>query len=110
MATLDDLIRLAPPPTAPVDAIGDWAAVETALGLVLPRDYKDMISRYGTGWFHDITPLTPFDSRPEGWADLVTAAGRLLDDYESFREEFPEVFPHPLYPEAGGLLPWAVDG
>lgn len=110
MSALDDVIRLAPPPAEPADAVGDWTAVETALGLVLPADYKALVSQYGSGRFHDVSLLTPFDRRPEGWADLVAAGERLLDDHESFREEFPEAFPYPLYPEPGGILPWAVDG
>lgn len=108
--TIDDLIELAPPPARPVSAVGDWSAVEAALGLGLPADYKALVSRYGLGLFHDVTVLTPFDTHPEGWANLLAVGRDLLDDYGPLRDEFPEDFAYPLFPEPGGLLPWAGDG
>jgi hypothetical protein len=44
MATIDDLVRLIPPPEAPVDATGDWEQVETDLGLELPSDFKMLMA------------------------------------------------------------------
>ncbi|WP_051943144.1 SMI1/KNR4 family protein [Streptacidiphilus rugosus] len=104
MITVDDLLRLAPPPSAPVWATGDWEAVEAALGLGIPADFKALISHYGYGLFVDfIAPLTPFGER-----DLLRAeAERLLGREASFRREHPEKCPYPFHPEPGGLLPWA---
>jgi hypothetical protein len=104
MATIDDLVRLVPPPEAPVDAIGDWALVEADLGLELPSDFRTLIQRYGRGQFQSfITPLMPFGQD----ATLVVEARRLQKDDQPFREDYPQSCPYAVYPEPGGLLPWA---
>jgi len=104
MATIDDLVRLVPPPEAPVDATGDWERVEADLGLELPSDFKMLIQRYGSGQFESfITPLNPFGPHPL----LIADARRLQEDDQPFREENPELSPYAFYPEPGGLLPWA---
>ncbi|MFI6799676.1 SMI1/KNR4 family protein [Streptosporangium canum] len=104
MTTIDELIRLVPPPTEPVDAQGDWREVEAALGLELPADFKTLIERYGRGQFVDlITPLTPFGAHDL----LIQRAQRLLDRERSFRAKYPDECPYPFYPEPGGLLEWA---
>jgi SMI1-KNR4 cell-wall len=104
MATIDDLVRLVPPPEAPVDATGDWEQVETDLGLELPSDFKTLIQRYGRGQFESfITPLMPFGKH----AMLIDEARRLQEDDQSFRDEHPEISPYAFYPDPGGLLPWA---
>ncbi|MDP9843621.1 hypothetical protein J2853_002832 [Streptosporangium lutulentum] len=104
MTAIDDLIRFVPPPVEPVDAHGDWSAVEATLGLGLPTDFKALIERYGLGQFLSfITPLTPFGARDL----LVQHAQRLLDRERSYREQYPDECPYPFYPEPGGLLEWA---
>jgi hypothetical protein len=110
VSALDDLVSLVPPPAAPVDAHGDWAAVEAALGLRLPADFQALIARYGLGSFADVTLLTPFDTHTGGLLDLVRHARDLRDMFEGHRADWPEDFPHPLYPEPGGLLEWAGTG
>jgi len=107
VVTIDDLVRLVPPPAAPVDADGDWSAVEAALGLRLPADFQALVGRYGVGQFGDISLWTPFAKRLDGVFDLVKHARRLVDFHRPLRDELPEDFPHPLYPEPGGLLEWA---
>ncbi|MFF7211745.1 SMI1/KNR4 family protein [Streptomyces sp. NPDC008238] len=104
MTPIDDLVRLVPPPPAPVDATGDWHQVEAALGLALPSDFKALIEHYGLGQFVDfITPLTPFGTRDL----LVRSARRLLDGERAFRDQHPDESPYRYYPEPGGLLEWA---
>jgi SMI1-KNR4 cell-wall len=104
MVTIEDLVALVPPPVSPVDAIGDWAAVEAAIGVRLPTDFKALISRYGAGEFNGlIRPLTPFD--PE---TTLIDWSNTLDNEGSFRDLFPEQCPYPFYPEPGGLLTWAT--
>ncbi|MFI6259891.1 SMI1/KNR4 family protein [Micromonospora zamorensis] len=110
MATIDELARLVPPPATPVQAQGDWAAAEARLGLTLPGDYRTLVATYGLGRFGDITLLTPFAAATSHYADLVWQAGEFLDRYRDVRGDFPEAFPHPLYPEPGGLLQWAGTG
>ncbi|WP_329020390.1 SMI1/KNR4 family protein [Streptomyces sp. NBC_00690] len=104
MTTIDDLTRLVPPPRSPVAARGDWAQVESALGLALPADFMALVERYGTGQFVDfVTPLNPFgDGSP-----LLQWSRRILAEESESREEYPEEHPHPYYPEPGGLLMWA---
>jgi hypothetical protein len=104
---IDDLALLVPPPATPVDRDGDWSAVEAALGLHLPEDFKALVRRYGLGEFDDITLLTPFDTHTGGVLDLVERARDLLNQFDQPRDEWPEDFPYPLYPETNGLLEWA---
>ncbi|MER5411537.1 hypothetical protein [Streptomyces virginiae] len=42
----DALARLVTPPTAPVEARGDWTEAETVLGVRLPDDYKWLVATY----------------------------------------------------------------
>jgi hypothetical protein len=107
VATIEDLVRLVPPPALPIDADGDWSAVEADLGLQLPADYQALVRRYGIGSFGDIDLWTPFDTHSDGVFDLVEHAHGLVDFHAALREVAPEDFPHPLYPESGGLLEWA---
>ncbi|MFE6024305.1 SMI1/KNR4 family protein [Streptomyces niveus] len=104
MTTIDDLVRLVPPPAEPLDAAGDWARVEAALERELPADFKALVGRYGRGQFTDfITPLHPF-----GPHDLLIPMARgLLAQESPFRDSHPDLCPYPFHPEPGGLLPWA---
>ncbi|MBO1330661.1 hypothetical protein J3486_05240 [Streptomyces sp. VRA16 Mangrove soil] len=76
------LTRLAPPPVAPVDARGDWRAVEDTLGTRLPADYRWLVETYGWGEFADVLYLrTPFGTSPYNHVDRFrpdTAPGPLL--------------------------------
>lgn len=122
--TIDDLIKVAPPPQLPVDA-GEpkqWDEVEHALGTVLPADYKALINTYGLGEFNDLFFLfTPFSSSERmnllwhaGVPDCFTEdeeLGRLyppdsvLEKYQLSRAENPDLLPFLPFPEPCGLLP-----
>lgn len=108
VATIDDLVSLVPPPTAPVDGDGDWETVEARLGLRLPADFKTLMRRYGFGEFADITLFTPFDTHTGGAYDFVERAASLVTRFKNIRELAPQAFPFPLYPEPGGLLEWSI--
>src|SRR5205814_1895372 len=114
MGALEELIRMVPPPTRPCES-GDDAAfnsVEAALGLRLPEDYKRLIRTYGSGqWQEFWFVLNPFTAnehlnlirqsqvrRPRSWS--------ALDAERAIRES--GTYPHPIYPEPGGILPWAL--
>lgn len=49
MTSIDDLIRLCPPPASPPAV--DWPAVESSLDRRLPTDYKQLATVYGPGSF-----------------------------------------------------------
>ena len=84
-----------------------WAAVEASLGLRLPASYKLMVDRFGAlSWRDFLHVLSPFDAR--SWRSLRVRGREILDADRVSRASFPSNFPLPLYPEPGGLLPWAV--
>ncbi|MFI7011436.1 SMI1/KNR4 family protein [Streptomyces sp. NPDC050145] len=92
-----DLVRRVPPPAHPAGGPVDWAAAERELGTPLPGDYKRLVETYGRGGF---------------WGEVHLVAppdGELLDDFGSMREDYPDAYPYPLYPEPGGLLVWAMN-
>lgn len=85
----------------------NWAEIESEVGLQLPADYKVLAEEFPAGWFRRfVRPIKP--------AQPPTGAQRLLDDFETgqlktlheWRTQGHGEFPHPLYPEPGGLLPW----
>ena len=82
-----------------------WAAVEDELGLRLPGSYKALVERFGaSSWRGFLHVLSPFDDR----LDLRRRGGAALEADRAVRREFPSHYPLPLFPEPGGLLPWAV--
>ncbi len=109
-AAFEALVRVAPPPTCPVEAgMPDrWDGVERALGTVLPTDYKRFVNIYGSGDFNDlIAVLSPFAAPPD---DLLSLVDTLLEPYREGRHRLmPEQCPFPAYPEPEGLLPVAID-
>ena len=108
MSMLPDLVRLVSPPAEPVDGDGEWRRVWTSLGCRLPPDYQELVDVYGLGSFDDLVLWTPFTGRT--WANIVVQARGLLTDYDEVRAIDPTSFPYPLFPEEGGVLPWASTG
>ena len=105
--SLQDLIRTVPPPARPRHSTGDWDAVEAKLGLTLPGDYKGMVQHYGAGSFSDfLIVLNPF--LPSAYLNLVRGGEEILHSARTVRESSPSLYPMPLYPEPGGIFPWAV--
>lgn len=102
-ANCDRLVRLVPPPAAPVDAHGDWITVETVIGTRLPKDYKRLVEAYGWGEFCDFLYLrTPFGTNKRNgiqW-QIPRPTGSPEGD--------PERYPYPLHPAPGGLLIWGT--
>lgn len=108
MSFLADLVRLVPPPSEPVDGDGEWRRVWPSLGCRLPQDYQDLVRVYGVGSFDDVTLWTPFTTH--SGLNLVVQARSLVTDYDELRVGNPASVPYPLFPEAGGMLPWASTG
>ncbi|MEV6397162.1 SMI1/KNR4 family protein [Streptomyces sp. NPDC051907] len=101
--TYDGLTRLIPPPPAPVDARGDWTHVESALGVRLPDDYKQLAQTYGWGEFCDYLYLrTPFGTSQYNGLEWQRA------HLSGSPERDAERYPYPLHPDPGGLLVWGA--
>ena len=82
-----------------------WPAIEADFGLQLPGSYKAMVEQFGaSSWREFLHVLSPFDER----LDLRRRGSSALEADRALRREFPWYYPLPLYPEPGGLLPWAV--
>lgn len=105
---LDALRALVTPPEKPVLGSQTWEWLYGELGTRLPADYVALMEVYGGGAFAGYLRLwTPLD--PEelvGWSEATLEGDREL------QEEFPEYHPLPLWPVAGGFLPFgdSIDG
>jgi hypothetical protein len=109
--TLQALLDVLFPPEQPREP-GDaaqWRQFEATTGLILPDDYKAFINTFGTGHIEAVIfPYNPFCKRPPlkayydyaTWSKEVTAIKELKDKFGE------DVFPFPIYPDPGGLLPW----
>src|SRR5262249_7954133 len=93
--SLQRLIEIVPPPMSPVapGSPGDWARVETELGVGLPSDFKEYIATYGAGkWASFFGIYDPFyvGKHPEmhaSWRDWTQTRLGALDE---FRKKIPE--------------------
>jgi hypothetical protein len=104
-----DLCKAVPPPDNPFEAgsAEGFTAVEGRLGLALPTDYKSLIGAYGTGsWKGFLWVLNPFASNR--YLNLFEQAQRQLEAERTIRADWPKDVPFALYPDPGGLLPWAM--
>lgn len=82
-----------------------WHEVEHSLGLILPGSYKALVELFGaSSWGEFLHVLSPFDER----LNLERKGERILEADKETRRSFPSHYPLPLYPESGGLLPWAI--
>jgi hypothetical protein len=96
-----------PIPDKPHCAVSDearWSAVEEKLGLQLPTDYKVFIGIYGTGFVGDFIILyNPFST--DKMVNLFHEMERIIKGERQLRSS--SRIELPLYPEPGGLLPFA---
>ncbi|QDU61333.1 hypothetical protein Pan216_21880 [Planctomycetes bacterium Pan216] len=84
---------------------GNWRSVEQPLGLALPGSYKTLVDRFGAStWADFLHVLSPFDEE----YNLQDVGRQVIEADKVSRSKFPSHYPLPLFPEAGGLLPWAV--
>lgn len=112
--TADQLLLRVPPPPKPAFAAGrlDFERAEALLGLVLPADYKDIVSAYGDGcwqgFWYILNPASPNRNlnlvaqaslgAHSDWG--ILAAERLGNELAAKSL--------PLWPDPGGMLPWAL--
>ena len=107
--SFEKLIKLIPPPANPLEVgnMEEWGKIEEELKLKLPEDYKRIVCTYGTGyWMEFLWVLNPF-SKGE-YFNLQEQIRSQLDAEREIKKEYPEEIPFPIYPEEGGLLPWAM--
>jgi hypothetical protein len=84
----------------------DWEAVQRSLGLPVPQDFKELVRRFPPGEFQgSITLSVPEDHG--GGIELIGGLEVVLEDMRQWRQDEPERFPYPIYPEKDGLVPWA---
>jgi hypothetical protein len=104
---VSELIKIIPPPSVPrqVGASAEWQAVEDALGVRFPSDYREFVFTYGTGQIGGgYSVWNPFEGNK--YVEHV----RLICGYErDFRERFPHYSPYRIYPDCPGFLPWGGD-
>jgi hypothetical protein len=100
------LKNLMPPPARPRVETSDanaWKILQRQFGVTFPSDYFELVCTYGHGCMDDFLWLPdPFSS---GWLQLVMR--RLQAMYESRAVQYGKTVPYALYPERGGLFPWA---
>jgi len=83
----------------------EWSEVEGKLGTVLPTDYKEFISLYGSGIIGNfITIYSPFTENEN--MNLFIQQKLNKDAYLTLKVSYPEDFPYDVYPTNGGILPW----
>ena len=105
--SLESLMRKLVPPRRPVEAAGEWASIEDAMGVVFPDDFKRFVGIYGSGVIGDfLTILNPFSTRPE--LNLPRQSRRQLDVLHALQDTFGEQVPFKLHPIKGGLLPVGI--
>ena len=105
---IDSLKTILSPPVDPqeVALTDDWEAIEKQLSTPLPKDYKAFVRAYGTGTInHFIVVYNPFSRNK--FVRLVERGQRLLQSLATLISDFPEYYPHVVYPAPGGLLPFA---
>ncbi len=80
------------------------------LGLCLPESYLELVEHYGfAGYWQEFWYL--LDPREDGgWTSPADDhSGRnLLSAQRVIRKGWPDEVPYPIFPEPGGLLPWAA--
>ena len=99
--TIENLIRVVPPPPAPFEPFnGPWAPIEAKVGTALPQDYKDFVRLYGCGYFMQFlginvprsrNPNTRFESQVKLTCDTFL---------------YDQDLGYSLWPAPGGLLPF----
>ncbi|MHC4202866.1 MAG: hypothetical protein ACYSU0_22985 [Planctomycetota bacterium] len=108
MNCLPQLLKLIPPPPNPLDpgTLEAWVKVKGALNTGLPRDCESMIDAYGVGTLAGFVNLRSPCATMK-WLDYVKWCNETLEHTRGTRATLPEKVPFPVFPEPGGLLPWA---
>jgi hypothetical protein len=105
MESLHTILALPPHPVES-GAKDKWSRIERNLGIRLPEDYKSFINQYGTGSIADfIWVFSPFTVNRH--LNLETQVRQVLEGFKTLQAMFKDKYLFPLYPEIGGILPFA---
>lgn len=109
--SFQELAEILNKPLNPIETVdaNQWEFFELVTGIFLPDDYKEYLGFYGTGIIGGvITPYNPFCKR-QLWKARYTCRDwmRELCAIIEHKQQFGKaVFPYPVYPDPGGVLPW----
>ncbi|MFF9275174.1 SMI1/KNR4 family protein [Streptomyces griseosporeus] len=93
-------------PSVNGDVEYDWRDLETRSGVALPADYKQFVTAYGPGCLNEQLYLFHPRAASDGlrleelWRQASYA-------YSELARSAPDMYPYPIYPEVGGLIPVA---
>lgn len=107
---LGSLTRLLPPPKAPKGLARSWSEVERELGTKLPSDYKEFVHLYGSGTISGGLTIWNFlnsTSFPSPVNEYLIGDNSVIQLYKLMESQGTEL-PYKLYPQPGGLLPFAT--
>ncbi|XXT18817.1 hypothetical protein WME94_52180 [Sorangium sp. So ce429] len=113
---LQDLLDICPPPASPLNppSAQAWRELEASIGSALPADYEALLERYGSGGFGAYTDdgaffdllfvLSPSHPADRHGLNAIPLMKDLTETLGDIRRRFPELVPHPVWPEPRGLL------
>lgn len=105
---IESLKQLIPHPAEPTfpGSQKEWIAFEKKTGLRFPEEYYTLLNIYGSGRFlgGEFKVANPFDPDDENFAEHE------LRRLRETKVDHPDEVPYPLFPEAGGLYPFGIDG
>jgi hypothetical protein len=105
----ENLTNILPPPVEIFNSgtEKEWKYFEDRLGTSLPIDYKEFVNSYGSGAIDNfLWVLNPFIQNEN--LNLFLKTKVICEAYVQSKRKFPHEFLYDVYPEVGGLLPWAL--
>jgi len=108
MNSLKELVEVLAPPESPLEvpAESDWSRCKRDLGM-LPSDFIDFLSIYGTGTIDEFLWIFNPASKNE-FLEFESSIRRILEALRETASQFPGDFPMPIYPDPGGFLPFGT--
>lgn len=105
--TIDEFVKLFPPPKKPVEINDiDWKNAEAKIGSPLPDDYKEFIETYGTVQLGEFLWIfNPFSANSSLNIDAMLYS---QNSYEYLKNEFPQNYGRPKFPIEGSFWTWAI--
>jgi hypothetical protein len=90
----------------------DWDAVERTLGVSLPAEYKELLAVFPPGTFNapflgDGSVIVHPPYRVGGVPDQLHQFESEMDELRDWQAGHPADVPRPVFPEPGGMIPWA---